>query len=199
MLVEHVPPRMTKAFARAIIPGYDGGPVNQDAIVDGDHGSSRRGRLTRTDAVRVPVDRQVARAEWAHESEEEKGRPAEMAQFVLQCWRRVPSLAQSRSLMRVSERLAASGRKLADDIVRETGKPVAQAECAAARAADQLLRYAAIAANETELALTRYTRKATGVVLFEPILAIEAGPALAAGWAAVIKSALKAPQSSVRS
>jgi acyl-CoA reductase-like NAD-dependent aldehyde dehydrogenase len=195
MLVEHVPPRITRAFPRAIIPGYDGGPVNQDAIVDGDLGSSRRGRLTCTDAVRMPV----ARAEWAHEGEEDKGRAAEMAQLVLQCWRRVPSLARPPSLMRVSGRLAASGRKLADDIVRETGKPVAQAECAAARAADQLLRYAAIAANETELALTQYTRKATGVALLEPILAIEAGPALAAGWAAAIKSTLKAPQSSVRS
>lgn len=163
MLVEHVPPGITKAFQRAIIPGYDGGPVNQDAIVDGDHRSSRRGPLC-TDAVRMPVSRQVTRPEWAHKSEEEKGRAAEVAQLVLQCWRRAPSFARSRSLMRVSERLAAGGRKLADDIVRETGKPFAQAESAAARAADQLLRYAAIAANETELALTRYTRKATGVV-----------------------------------
>lgn len=165
MLVEHVPPRVSNAYHPAIVPGYDDGPVNQDAIVDGDDGSARRGRLTSTNAVGMAVVREVGHAEWAYDSKEEtRGAAAEMAQLALQRWRRVPSLVRSRALMRVSERLAVSGLKLADDIVRETGKPVAHAERAAARVADQLLRYAAIAANETELALTRYTRKVTGVL-----------------------------------
>jgi hypothetical protein len=133
MLVEHVPPRITKALSRAVIPGYDVGLVNQDAIVDGDYGWSRCGQPTYPDAVRVPVGRRVPRAGWAHEREEAKGRATELAQLALQCWRRVPSLARSRSLMQVSERLAAGGRKLADDIVRETAKPVAQAVLRALR------------------------------------------------------------------
>jgi acyl-CoA reductase-like NAD-dependent aldehyde dehydrogenase len=161
----HVPPRVSKAHHPAIIPGYDDGPVNHDAIVDDDDGWSRRGRLASTNAAVIAVVRQVGRAEWAHDSNEEtRGAAAKMPQLALQRWRRVPSLVRSHGLVRVTQRLVARSRNLGDDLVRETGRPAAHAERAAARAADQLLRYAAIAANETELALTRYKRKVTGVV-----------------------------------
>jgi acyl-CoA reductase-like NAD-dependent aldehyde dehydrogenase len=184
--------------------------------------------------VPVPVVRQLAGADWAQggdihmvsrdapdgniycrlagATEEEVGRAAEMAQLEFQRWRRAPSLARSRALVRVSEALVARSREIADDIVRETGKPVAQAEGEVARAADVLFHYAAIAANESDRAVTRYSHRATGLELFEPIgpaailtswnmpiqlLAIKAGAALAAGCAVVIKSALQAPLSSV--
>jgi acyl-CoA reductase-like NAD-dependent aldehyde dehydrogenase len=75
------------------------------------------------------------------------GRATEMAQLAFECWRRAPGLARSRALVRASERVVARSRKIADDIVRETGKPVAQAETAVARAANVLFHYAAIAAG----------------------------------------------------
>lgn len=143
---------------------------------------------------------------------EEVGRAAEMAQLAFPRWRRTPSLARSRALMRVSETLLSRSSEIADDIVRETGKPVTQAEGEIARAADVLFHYAAIAASESDHALTRYTHHATGLLLFEPIgpaailtswnmpiqlLAIKAGAALAAGCTVVIKSAMQAPLSAV--
>jgi acyl-CoA reductase-like NAD-dependent aldehyde dehydrogenase len=198
------------------------------------NGLSRIDLLSSVPAVSVPVVRQLAGAEWvqggdvhlvsrdapdgrvycrlAAATEAEVGRAAETAQLAFQRWRRAPSLARSRALVRVSEALVARTGEIANDIVRETGKPVAQAEGEVARAADVLFHYAAIAANESGRALTRYTPRATGLELFEPIgpaavltswnmpiqlLAIKAGAALAAGCTVVIKSALQAPLAAV--
>jgi acyl-CoA reductase-like NAD-dependent aldehyde dehydrogenase len=185
-------------------------------------------------AIPLPIVRQLAGPEWARgsdahlistdapdgiaycqvaaTSDEEVGRAAQMAELAFQRWRRTTSLARSRALVRVSEALVARTREIADDVVRETGKPVSQAESEVTRAADVLFHYAAIAANENDRALTRYTHRATGLVLFEPVgpaailtswnmpiqlLAIKAGAALAAGCTVVIKSALQAPLASV--
>lgn len=143
---------------------------------------------------------------------DEVARAAETAQDAFARWRRTGSLARSRAVARVSEVLAARSPEIAADIVRETGKPIAQAESEVARAADVLFHYAAIAANEQDRALTRFSDRATGLVLSEPIgpvailtswnmpiqlLAIKAGAALAAGCTVVIKSALQAPLASV--
>jgi acyl-CoA reductase-like NAD-dependent aldehyde dehydrogenase len=198
------------------------------------NGWSQADPVASAPAVPVPVVNQLAGSEWAQGSdmhlisrdapdgsvycrvaattEEEVGRAAQMAQLAFQRWRRAPSLERSRALVRVSEALVARSREIADDIVRETGKPGAQAEGEVARAADALFHYAAIAANESDRGLTRYTHRATGLLLSEPIgpaailtswnmpiqlLAIKAGAALAAGCTVVIKSALQAPLSSV--
>jgi aldehyde dehydrogenase (NAD+) len=198
------------------------------------NGWSRVDLAASAPAIPVPVVRQLAGTEWAQGSdvhlisrdapdgsiycrvaaatEEEVGRAAQTAQLAFQRWRRASSLVRSRALVRVSEALVARSREIADDIVRETGKPVAQAEGEVARAADALFHYAAIAANESDRALTRYTHRATGLLLFEPIgpaailtswnmpiqlLAIKAGAALAAGCTVVIKSSLQAPLCSV--
>jgi acyl-CoA reductase-like NAD-dependent aldehyde dehydrogenase len=207
--------------------------LHRDAKASG-NGWSRDDLVASAPVVPVPVVHQLVGAEWAQggdihlvsrdapdgriycrlaaATEEEVGRAAEMAQVAFQSWRRAPSLARSRALVRVSEALAARSREIADDIVRETGKPVAQAESEVARAADVLFHYAAIAASESDRAVTRYSHRATGLELFEPIgpaailtswnmpiqlLAIKAGAALAAGCAVVIKSAVQAPLSSV--
>jgi hypothetical protein len=52
MSAKHVPQRSAKASApAAVIPGYDEGIVNQDAVVDGHGGWSRRSGLRRTSTV----------------------------------------------------------------------------------------------------------------------------------------------------
>jgi hypothetical protein len=87
MLVERVPQREASARPGGVIPGYDEGLVNKDAVVDAE--CARRGEL-----YLWSIEPSNGRVSW-RASDETRGQGAALKQFAFQACRLTPSLARS--------------------------------------------------------------------------------------------------------
>ncbi|HEV3071812.1 MAG TPA: aldehyde dehydrogenase family protein [Solirubrobacteraceae bacterium] len=141
-------------------------------------------------------------------SEDELDVAVMAARRALRHWRRTTWRERAELLRRAARNLSLHAGALAQVIVRETGKPIKQAEAEVRRAARVFEDYANLAGAERHSAMPDYSAEVWGLELREPagvaaligtwnlpaqISAAKIGAALAAGCTVVFKPSPRAP------
>jgi acyl-CoA reductase-like NAD-dependent aldehyde dehydrogenase len=141
-------------------------------------------------------------------SEAQVGAAVAGARAALRGWRRATARERGRVLRRAAAHLEGRVAEIAPVIVRESGKPVTQAEGEVRRAVAALEDFAAYASIDRSSATPRYSSEVWGIEVREPvgvaavvgtwnlplqIFATKIGAALAAGCTVVLKPSPLAP------